>query len=112
IQLSRSSESAEEPVKRAAAATPEPETRPAAPARAEAPAAEANAASRALSAKLSVAPKAAADKPAVDKPAADKAKAAGGNGKLNINSIPTANVVLDGRPVGRTPVVGLSVTPG
>jgi hypothetical protein len=33
-------------------------------------------------------------------------------GTLNINSIPVANVVLDGRPMGSTPLVGLSVAPG
>jgi hypothetical protein len=33
-------------------------------------------------------------------------------GTLNINSIPVANVVLDGRPMGSTPLVGLSVSPG
>jgi serine/threonine-protein kinase len=31
---------------------------------------------------------------------------------LNINSIPAATVVVDGRPVGRTPKIGLSVAPG
>jgi len=33
-------------------------------------------------------------------------------GTLNINSIPVANVVLDGRPMGSTPLVGLTVAPG
>lgn len=44
----------------------------------------------------------------------DKApkSAAGGEGTLNINSIPVANVVLDGRPVGSTPLVGLKVSAG
>lgn len=35
-----------------------------------------------------------------------------GNGTLNINSIPPSNVVLDGRPLGSTPKVGVSVSPG
>jgi hypothetical protein len=35
-----------------------------------------------------------------------------GSGTLNINSIPVASVVLDGRPVGSTPLVGLKVSPG
>lgn len=33
-------------------------------------------------------------------------------GRLNINSIPASNVVVDGRPLGRTPVIGVSVAPG
>jgi serine/threonine-protein kinase len=37
---------------------------------------------------------------------------AGEMGTLNINSIPMANVVLDGRPMGSTPLVGLKVSPG
>lgn len=54
-----------------------------------------------------------ADKKADDK-AADKApkSAATGEGTLNINSIPVANVVLDGRPMGSTPLVGLKVAAG
>jgi serine/threonine-protein kinase len=32
--------------------------------------------------------------------------------RLNVNSIPAANVVLDGRPVGATPLMGLKVSPG
>jgi serine/threonine-protein kinase len=40
--------------------------------------------------------------------------AAGGSGQatLNINSIPVSKVVLDGRPLGSTPKVGVSVPPG
>ncbi len=38
--------------------------------------------------------------------------AAGGNGTLNINSIPVSKVVLDGRPLGSTPKVGVSVPAG
>jgi serine/threonine-protein kinase len=43
-------------------------------------------------------------------PAAPKAPA--GNGTLNLNSIPVSNVILDGRPLGPTPKLGVSVTPG
>ncbi len=35
-----------------------------------------------------------------------------GQGKLNINSIPVSSVILDGRPLGTTPKVGVSVSPG
>ena len=35
-----------------------------------------------------------------------------GKGKLNINSIPVSSVILDGRPLGTTPKVGVSVSPG
>ena len=38
--------------------------------------------------------------------------AAAGTGTLNINSIPVSNVILDGRPMGSTPQVGLSVPAG
>lgn len=34
------------------------------------------------------------------------------NATLNINSIPVSKVVLDGRPLGSTPKVGVSVSPG
>jgi serine/threonine-protein kinase len=37
---------------------------------------------------------------------------AGGNGTININSIPVSKVVLDGRPLGSTPKVGVSVPAG
>ncbi|HSN99837.1 MAG TPA: PEGA domain-containing protein, partial [Candidatus Nanopelagicales bacterium] len=33
-------------------------------------------------------------------------------GTLNINSIPVSKVVLDGRPLGSTPKVGVSVPAG
>src|SRR5690606_23034720 len=33
-------------------------------------------------------------------------------GTLNINSIPVSTVILDGRPLGQTPKVGVSVSPG
>jgi hypothetical protein len=35
-----------------------------------------------------------------------------GTALLNINSIPASNVVLDGRPLGRTPRIGVRVAPG
>jgi len=38
--------------------------------------------------------------------------AASGKGTLNINSIPVSNVILDGKPLGQTPKVGVSVTAG
>jgi hypothetical protein len=38
--------------------------------------------------------------------------AASGKGTLNINSIPVSNVILDGKPLGQTPKVGVSVSPG
>jgi PEGA domain len=38
--------------------------------------------------------------------------AASGNGTLNINAIPASNVLLDGRPMGQTPKMGVSVPPG
>ncbi len=44
--------------------------------------------------------------------AAAQDKPAAAMGTLNINSIPRANVVLDGRPMGMTPVMGVSVSPG
>jgi hypothetical protein len=36
----------------------------------------------------------------------------GGSATLNINSIPVSSVLLDGRPVGTTPRIGLHVNPG
>jgi serine/threonine protein kinase len=67
------------------------------------------------------APVAAAPKPvSAPKPAAPPAEATGGDQPaasstdafLNINSIPASSVVLDGRPIGNTPKVHVSVTPG
>ena len=46
--------------------------------------------------------------PAVKEPPA----VASGKGTLNINSIPVSNVILDGKPLGQTPKVGVSVSPG
>ncbi|WP_441286059.1 PEGA domain-containing protein [Sorangium sp. KYC3313] len=51
---------------------------------------------------VAAAPKAEAPEPA----------AAAGGGTLNINSIPVSKVVLDGRPLGSTPKVGVSVSAG
>lgn len=56
-------------------------------------------------------------KPVVAKTGDTKAPAAAkpepaAQGTLNINSIPRANVVVNGRPMGMTPVMGLSVAPG
>ncbi len=45
-------------------------------------------------------------------PGPEKPPAASGTGTLNINSIPVSNVILDGRPLGTTPKVGLSVSAG
>jgi hypothetical protein len=38
--------------------------------------------------------------------------ASSGSATLNINSIPVSNVILDGRPLGPTPKVGVRVAPG
>lgn len=54
-------------------------------------------------------------KPEVGKPpvgVVEKPVAAAGTGTLNINSIPVSNVILDGKPMGSTPKVGLSVPAG
>jgi hypothetical protein len=45
-------------------------------------------------------------------PAPKPAPAATGGGTLNINAIPKASVILDGRPLGITPKVGVSVGAG
>lgn len=47
--------------------------------------------------------------PARPAPAAPKAAS---GGTLNLNSIPVSNVILDGKPLGPTPKMGISVTPG
>lgn len=41
-----------------------------------------------------------------------KPSAPAGKGTLNINSIPRSNVLLDGRPIGQTPKIGVSVSAG
>jgi serine/threonine-protein kinase len=46
------------------------------------------------------------------KPGPGPAPVAAGDGTLNINSIPVSNVILDGRPLGTTPKVGLKVSAG
>ncbi|WP_044986177.1 PEGA domain-containing protein [Sorangium cellulosum] len=91
IRIALAEASSPEPAAAApVAAAPAPDPAPAAPApKSEAPAA---------------APKAEA-------PAAAPAAAAG-NATLNINSIPVSKVVLDGRPLGSTPKVGVSVPAG
>jgi serine/threonine-protein kinase len=43
---------------------------------------------------------------------APAAKPAAGNCTLNINSIPTSKITLDGRPIGLTPKMGVSVPAG
>lgn len=45
-------------------------------------------------------------------PAPAPRPAASGTGSLNINSIPVSNVLLDGRPIGSTPKMGLTVSAG
>jgi hypothetical protein len=39
-------------------------------------------------------------------------KPASGNGTINMNAIPVSNVLLDGKPMGQTPRMGVSVAPG
>jgi hypothetical protein len=58
---------------------------------------------------VAVAPAPAA--PAASKPA-PVAAAAAGQGTLNINSIPQSNVLLDGRPLGKTPRAGVAAAAG
>ncbi len=43
---------------------------------------------------------------------APSAPSASGQGTLNINSIPVSNVILDGKPLGSTPKIGVKVSPG
>jgi hypothetical protein len=45
-------------------------------------------------------------------PAGGGGEAASGTATLNINSIPGSNVVLDGKPIGPTPKLGVSVSAG
>ena len=45
-------------------------------------------------------------------PATDPSPAQPAVGRLNVNSIPPSKVILDGRPVGTTPRIGLAVTAG
>ncbi len=46
------------------------------------------------------------------RPAPVLGRSAAAPARLNLNAVPAANVVLDGRPVGRTPLMGLKVKPG
>ena len=48
----------------------------------------------------------------VEKATTTKAAPAAGQGTLNVNSIPVSNVIVDGRPMGSTPKMGLSVPAG
>ncbi|MBS2015686.1 MAG: PEGA domain-containing protein [Deltaproteobacteria bacterium] len=62
-------------------------------------------------------PKAPAEPPAAVAPKEPKepkapAPAAGGEAFLNINSLPASTVVLDGKPLGATPRLHVSVSPG
>jgi serine/threonine-protein kinase len=45
-------------------------------------------------------------------PVASPRASASGNGTLNINAIPVSNVLVDGRPMGQTPKMGVSLAPG
>lgn len=45
-------------------------------------------------------------------PADKTVETAGGNCSFNFNSLPPSNVVLDGRPLGQTPKMGVPVPPG
>ena len=55
----------------------------------------------------------AAPAPAPAAPAHEAAaKPASGNGTVNLNAIPASNVLLDGRPMGQTPRMNVSVPPG
>lgn len=64
----------------------------------------------AIAAPRAVAP---APRPVAAAPApAPRPAAASGGGTLNINAIPKASVILDGRPLGITPKVGISVGAG
>jgi len=47
-----------------------------------------------------------------ERPAPEPDTAGGGNCTLNFNSIPVSNVVFDGRPLGGTPKLGFSASPG
>jgi serine/threonine protein kinase len=57
------------------------------------------------------APEPAAEEPEEKKPASSGG-GGGGNCTLNINSIPVSNVVLDGKPLGGTPKIGVSASAG
>jgi len=42
----------------------------------------------------------------------ESASGGGGEGTLNMNSIPSSSVVLDGKPIGSTPQIGVTVSAG
>ncbi len=42
----------------------------------------------------------------------DSPQVASGEGYLNINSVPASSVVLDGKPIGQTPQVHVTVSAG
>ena len=53
------------------------------------------------------------DQPVAAIPPAEEAQAGGGGScKLSINSIPISRVAVDGRPMGLTPALGVSVSAG
>lgn len=52
------------------------------------------------------------DKEPAAAPKGNEKPQAGGKGTLNINSVPPTTVLLDGRPLGKTPKVGVSVPAG
>ena len=90
---------------------------------AEKPAASAPAARQAQPRAFAPAPRAKREKPAEKAKASEKkakakeepepeAKAGGPGGTININSLPSSKAILDGRPVGNTPVMGLPVDAG
>ena len=56
--------------------------------------------------------RAAASAPETPPPPAAPPYEPSGTATLNLNSIPVSNVVIDGRPFGRTPQVGVAVTAG
>lgn len=58
-----------------------------------------------------MAPAAASPAPRQERPAAPS-RATPGGALLNLNSIPISNVIVDGRPVGSTPLMGFAVSPG
>jgi serine/threonine-protein kinase len=57
-------------------------------------------------------PHGAAPAPAPGPAPAPPPKAATGNGTVNLNAVPASNVLLDGRPMGQTPRMNVSVPPG
>jgi serine/threonine-protein kinase len=49
---------------------------------------------------------------APSRPPASDGRERADKGTLNINSVPASEVILDGRPLGKTPHVGVVVSPG